>query len=122
MVSPEMYREFVAPHDSTVLNALGGGGIHSCGNIEHQMENYLNLRDLCCIDLGQGLMNNREKLFHLAEKKKAAIIRMEATEEELTTGRILKMFPTGVSLIHRCESFEKAREIKGAYLRVSQAG
>jgi len=47
---------------------------------------------------------------------------MEATEEELLTGRILKMFPTGVSLMHRCESFEKAREIQSAYQRISQAG
>jgi len=119
MVSPEMYREFIAPHDSTVLTALGGGGIHSCGTIEHQIENYLNVKELFCIDLGQGLMNDREKLFRLAKKKKAALVRMEAMEEELISGRILEMFPTGVSLIHRCESFEKAREIQSAYQRAA---
>lgn len=122
MVSAQMYREFIAPHDGRVLRALGGGGIHSCGDIEHQLENYLNVEKLYCIDLGQGLMNNRAELFRLAEEKKAAIIRMEATEEELITGRILEMFPTGVSLVHRCESFEKARKIKSAYLRASRAG
>jgi hypothetical protein len=122
MVSSETYREFIAPHDGDVLTALGGGGIHSCGSIEHQMENYLNVKELFCIDLGQGLMNDRVKLFRLAEKKKAAIIRMEASEEELITGRILKMFPTGVSLLHRCESFAKAVDIQRAYLRTSQAG
>lgn len=122
MVSPEMYRELIAPYDSSVLSALGGGGIHSCGNIEHQFENYLNVKDLFCIDLGQGLLNDREKLFRLAEKKKVAIVRMEATEEELITGRIVKMFPTGVSLIHNCKSFEKAIDIQRAYQRASQAG
>ncbi len=121
MVSPKMYREFIAPHDSAVLTALGGGGIHSCGAIEHQFENYLNVKKLFCIDLGQGLMNDREKLFRLAEKKKVAIIRMEATEEELLTGRILKMFPTGVSLMHCCESFTKAREIQSTYRRATHA-
>ncbi len=119
MISPEIYREFIAPHDSTVLTALGGGGIHSCGTVEHQIDNYLNVKGLLCIDLGQGLMNDRQKLFCLAEKKKAAIVRMEATEEELLTGRVSKMFPTGVNLIHRCESFEKAREIQSAYQKAS---
>jgi hypothetical protein len=122
MVSAEIYREHIAPHDSKVLSALGGGGIHSCGNIDHQMENYLNINELSCIDLGQGLMNDREKLYRMASEKKAAIIRMEATEEELITGRILEMFPTGVSLTHRCEGFEKAREIQHAYLETSRMG
>lgn len=122
MVSPELYWDVIAPHDGTVLTALGGGGIHSCGAIAHQMKNYLNVEGISCIDLGQGLMNDREHLFSLAEKKKTAIIRMEATEEELTTGKIVKMFPTGVNLIHRCESFEKAREIRAAYQKAALKG
>lgn len=120
MISPEMYRDFITPQDSAVLTALGGGGIHSCGNLEHQMANYLNLEQICCVDLGQGLMNDRGKLFRLAKERKTAIIRMEATEEELVTGKILEMFPTGVSLIHRCESFEKAGGIREAYLKAAQ--
>jgi hypothetical protein len=119
MISGNMYRDFVAPHDSAVLTALGGGGIHSCGSIEHQIENYLDLAELLCVDLGQGLMNDRQRLFRLAEQRRTAIIRMEATEEELVTGRILEMFPTGVSLVHRCRSFDKAKELVKDYLRQS---
>jgi hypothetical protein len=119
MVSASMYRDFIAPHDGAILTALEGGGIHSCGTIEHQMENYLDLDGLFCIDLGQGLMNDRQRLFRMAEKKRVAIVRMEATEEELVTGRILEMFPTGVNLVHRCTSFDKAKEIMRDYLRQS---
>lgn len=120
MVSPESYREVIAPHDGAVLSALGGGGIHSCGNIGHQMRNYLDVEGLSCIDLGQGLLNDRAELYRLAAAKQAALVRMEVTEDELTTGRVLEMFPTGVSLVHRCGSFDKAREVLGAYRRAAE--
>ena len=120
MLSPESYREMIAPHDGAVIGALGGGGIHSCGDIGHQMQNYLDVRELSCIDLGQGLLNDREELYRLAETNQVALVRMEATEDELTTGRVLEMFPTGVSLMHRCDSFEKARDILGAYHRAAE--
>jgi uroporphyrinogen-III decarboxylase len=35
MISPEIYREFVRPFDIQVLDAFGGGGIHTCGNHAH---------------------------------------------------------------------------------------
>jgi hypothetical protein len=122
MLSPEFYREAIAPHDGAVIAALGGGGIHSCGNVGHQMRNYLEVGGLCCIDLGQGLMNDRKALYRLAAPRKVALVRMEVTEEELTSGSVLEMFPTGVSLLHRCESFEQARLIRDAYRRAAERG
>lgn len=41
LVSPKMYREFVAPYNSRVFKAFGGGTLHFCGSAEHQLENFL---------------------------------------------------------------------------------
>ncbi|MDP6633902.1 MAG: uroporphyrinogen decarboxylase family protein [Phycisphaerae bacterium] len=46
---PELYREFVAPYNSQVLKAFGGGSIHYCGNANQHIENYLATEGLTCI-------------------------------------------------------------------------
>ncbi|HEY6058555.1 MAG TPA: uroporphyrinogen decarboxylase family protein [Candidatus Limnocylindrales bacterium] len=40
MLSPALYREFVVPYDSRVLQAFGGGTLHYCGNAGHQLGNF----------------------------------------------------------------------------------
>ena len=46
LMSPEMYRRFVVPHNSRILNAFGGGCIHFCGNALHQADNLVNTEGL----------------------------------------------------------------------------
>jgi hypothetical protein len=43
MISAEMYHEFVRPFDIMVLEAFGGGGIHTCGNHAHLFEEFSTL-------------------------------------------------------------------------------
>ena len=38
---PELYREFVVPYNSQLLQAFGGGSIHYCGKANQHIENYL---------------------------------------------------------------------------------
>jgi len=46
---PELYREFVLPYNSQLLQAFGGGSIHYCGNANQHIENYLDTDGLTCI-------------------------------------------------------------------------
>ena len=46
---PELYREFVVPYNSQLLQAFGGGSIHYCGKANQHIENYLATDGLTCI-------------------------------------------------------------------------
>jgi len=117
MVSPRMYRKQLAPHDERVLTELGGGGIHSCGNFMHNVGAMLELPSLCCLDFGQSPLNDVDAIYAQARPRKVALVRVQATAEELRSGEIARRFPTGVSLLHAAPSLEAAREVVAAYMR-----
>lgn len=119
MISPAMYREQVAGHDARVLRALQGGGIHSCGKIEHNAATILSIPDLKTFDLGQPGMNAIDKIYTLANGRKIALARISVPEEELTSGRVMERFPTGISLAHTASSPADARRIMDAYRRAT---
>jgi len=116
MLSAQMYREQIAPHDDRVLRELGGGGLHSCGNLNHIAAEYLNVPAAQCLDLGQPEMNDLDKLYALARPRQIALLRVSVSESELTSGAVLRRFPTGVSLLHNAKSLEDARRVMQAYL------
>ena len=103
MVSAERYREQIAPHDEYVLKALGGGGIHSCGRIEHLVNEFLELPSLRSLDFGQSEMNDVDEIYRKAAKKRIALIRVAVSRDELESGRAAQRFPTGAVLIERRE-------------------
>lgn len=117
MVSPRMYRKQLAPHDARVLRELGGGGIHSCGNFMHNVGAMLELPALQCLDFGQSQLNDVDAIYARARPRRIALVRVQATAEELRDGSIGRRFPTGVSLLHPAPSLEAAREIVAAYMR-----
>ncbi|HOX57594.1 MAG TPA: hypothetical protein P5205_12700 [Candidatus Paceibacterota bacterium] len=116
MLSPRMYREQIAPHDARVLRELGGGGLHSCGNVNLNGVEYLNVPKLQCLDLGQPEMNDLDKLYIQARERRVPLLRVTVQEGELTSGSVLRRFPTGVSLLHPAKSLADARRIMSAYL------
>jgi hypothetical protein len=101
MVSAQRYGEQIAPHDEFVLDALGGGGIHSCGRIEHLVDEFLALPSLRSLDFGQSEMNDVDEIYRKAAERKVALIRVAVEREELESGRAAERFPTGVVLIER---------------------
>ncbi len=119
MMSPEMYDEIVAPHDERVLRELGGGGIHCCGKIERHAENFLRLPSCRCLDLGQSELNDVAAIYKKANENRIPIIRIKATEEELVSGQIINLYPTGVSLICNAISINDARRIMDLYLKTT---
>lgn len=53
MLSPAQYEEFSLPYARKCLAAFGGGWIHSCGDISHQLEFYLQAPEMRCINFGE---------------------------------------------------------------------
>jgi hypothetical protein len=115
MVSPRMYRRQLAPHDERVLAALGGGGIHSCGNFMHNVGAMLELPSLRCLDFGQSQLNDVDAIYAQARERRIALLRVQTTAEELRRGDIGQRFPTGVALLHAAPSLDAARAIVAAY-------
>jgi hypothetical protein len=119
MLSPQMYREQIAPHDERVLRELGGGGLHSCGNINLNGPDYLNVPSTQCLDLGQPGLNDLDKLYAFARERRVPLLRVSVPEHELTSGSVLRRFPTGVSLLHNAPSLDDARRVMHAYLNAA---
>ena len=118
MVSPQMYAEQIGPCDERVMHAVGGGGgLHSCGSIDHVFEHYLEHPSVRSIDYGQSTMNDVDAHYRLASERRVALLRVEAMREELVSGSILTRFPTGVALLYNAASNEDAAEVMRAYGR-----
>lgn len=115
-ISPPMYREQIAPHDERVLREMGGGGLHSCGNVNLNAPEYLALASLQCLDLGQPEKNDLDCLYRLARQRRIPLLRVSVSRAELVSGSILRRFPTGASLLYAAQSPEDAREVFRAYL------
>jgi len=65
-ISSEMYKEFVVPYNSKVLNAFGGGTIHFCGSARHQINNFLETDGLKGIN--NFCMGDFEQIYEMQEK------------------------------------------------------
>lgn len=115
MVSPRMYRKQIAPHDEGVLREMGGGGIHSCGKFMHNVDAMLELPSLQSLDFGQSSFNDVDAIYARAKPRKIALVRVQATEEELRRGDIRRRLPTGAALLHAAPSLAAARDVVAAY-------
>lgn len=115
LMSQAMYLASVAPHDAWVLRQMGGGAIHSCGNVDHLAAALLNLKHNRSLDLGQPLLNDLDRLYPAARDRGIALIRIDANEQDLRSGAARKKFPTGVVFKHDAASLEHAREIYADY-------
>ncbi len=109
MLSPTMYRQQIAPHDERVLRELGGGGIHSCGTVEHLVDEWLGLPSIRSLDLGQPELNDLDTIYAKAAAKQVPLIRLAASEADICSGEAGRCFPTGVVVIHRAKDFQSAR-------------
>lgn len=49
-IDPQLYKEFVVPYNSKIFREFGGGILHYCGTANHQIENFLNTKELLGIN------------------------------------------------------------------------
>lgn len=112
MVSAEMYRQQIAPHDARVLRDCGGGGLHACGCADHLAEEFLALPGVEGIDLGQPELNDVDALYDKARSKRIPLLRMTVSPEEVRSGRFAERFPTGAVLLCRAGGFDEACSLR----------
>ena len=68
---PELYREFVVPYNSQLLQAFGGGSIHYCGNANQHVDNYLATDGLTCIqNLNLDDLDGAARMRHALSERK----------------------------------------------------
>ncbi|QGY44267.1 hypothetical protein GM418_11550 [Maribellus comscasis] len=115
MISSDMYAAQVAPHDEFVLKEMGGGGIHSCGKIDFNLKEIFELPSIQSFDFGQSYLNDVNSAYQLAQNKKIPLLRIRPTQEDLLSGKIQQMYPTGISLVYEAESFEEAKFVSKEY-------
>jgi hypothetical protein len=120
MMSPEMYRSVVAPHDERVLRELGSGGVHSCGKADGHVPAFLELPSVRCLDLGQPELNDVDTLYMQLKRRRIPLARLKVSRDDLATARITERFPTGVSLLYEADSVLDAKETMEAYLRATE--
>ncbi len=53
MLSPEHYVQYSLPYVRQCMQPFGGGWIHSCGNISHQLDAYLGAPEIKGINFGE---------------------------------------------------------------------
>lgn len=51
LISAKMYKEFVVPYNSRILQEFGGGCVHYCGNATHHADNFLNTQGLLALNI-----------------------------------------------------------------------
>jgi hypothetical protein len=116
MVSPDMYRRYVMPHDVHIAEELGGVGIHFCGNGQHLIRTLLDMPGMQCIDFGQADMMDLDTIYAQAAQCKVALARMRVPASELTVAETLSRFPTGVNLVCEPTSVAEAKTFWNNYI------
>jgi len=115
MLSPAMYADVVRPHDARLLNSVGKGAIHFCGNGEHLIDKMVEIPDLLGIDLGQPEMMNVPRIHALCLERKVALTNIQPSRDDLISGKARRDFPTGCVMIYVTRDCEDAREVVRAY-------
>ncbi len=111
LVSPDTYREVVAPTDAELLRRIGTGAIHFCGNGQHLIEPMLEIPALRGLDFGQSRMMDLGPIYEECRRQRVAITNLQPERAELTSGEARRAYPTGVALVYPTTSIEDAREV-----------
>ncbi len=90
-LSPEMYDEFIKPYDQQLLDAFGGGAVHSCGRGDHYVESASSVKGLYAVNLSQPHLNNMETVFSNTVDKGIVLLGLDrkAAESAVKSGRNL---------------------------------
>jgi hypothetical protein len=112
MLSPKTYAEFIRPVNEKVLAALGGAGIHWCGNGDQWRAEVLKTRQLTCIDWGQPYMLDLPAWAATLKEQRLPVSRMEWPLAEFLAYEPTRLFPTGAAFTILLDDFGQADEIR----------
>jgi hypothetical protein len=117
MLSPEMYAEFLRPHDARVLKEIGTGSIHFCGNGQHLIKRMLEIPDLRGFDLGQPNLMDVEAIYASCKECKVAVTNLSPSRDDLISGKAGDDFPTGAAFVYLTKNMADAAEVVQRYKR-----
>lgn len=117
LVSASMYKQQIRPHDERLLNAMGTGSIHFCGNGEHLVDSMLRIEPLGGLDFGQAHMMDIPSVYARCCERGVAITNVQPAREDLVNGRAAEQFPTGAVLVYPATDIADARLVVDAFTR-----
>jgi uroporphyrinogen-III decarboxylase len=90
-LSPEMFDEFIKPHDQRLLSEFGGGAVHFCGRGDHYIDRLTRMEGLYAVNLSQPECNDMERIFRHTVDRGIRLIGLQrlAAENALRRGREL---------------------------------
>jgi len=115
MLSPEMYAEFVQPHDARLLQGVGKGAVHFCGNGQHLIDDLLEVPGLLGVDLGQPELMDVQTIYSTCRERGVVLTNICPSREDLVGGKALRDFPTGCVLAYAADDLADAAEVVNAY-------
>jgi len=115
LLSSQMYARHIRPHDVRLLDAVGGGTIHFCGNGKHLVGAMLSIPGLRGLDFGQPDRMDVETAYCQCREKHVSITNLRPDRNALVDGRARRDFPTGVVFVYQPASLDDARSVLAAY-------
>lgn len=114
LISGKMYANQIGPHDGRLLEAVGGGSIHFCGNGEHLVDAMLDVPGMKGFDFGQPWMMDVPRVYEKTRQARIPYTNQQPPRDDLISGRANRDFPTGVVLTYETDDLEEARNVVSA--------
>lgn len=91
-LSPDVYREFVMPHEHRVLEQFDGGAVHFCGKVDHAIDDLTDTKWLTAVNMSQPELNDMARI-HAATIGRGKVLNCpwnarEVSELELERGYV----------------------------------
>ena len=115
LLSPEMYKKKVRPHDERLLDEAGGGAIHFCGNGEHLIDTLLEIPKMYGLDFGESEKMDIPRIYEKCRKKKTVITPVHVTEKDIEIEKAKQTYPTGAVFLYHATCLTTATEITRRY-------
>jgi hypothetical protein len=108
MLSPQIYAEFIRPTNEKVLEALGTGGLHWCGNGDQWRRELIDTEGLSCVDWGNPEVLNLPQWSAALKQRRLPVSRMGWRASEFLEVAPTRFFPTGAYFTVSVDSLEQA--------------
>lgn len=115
LLSPDLYKSFVKPHIMNILEKIGGGSIHFCGNGQHLISEMLEIPLLKGLDFGDPNYMDISGIYRECSEKHIAITNLTPSRDELTSGKAAGDYPTGVVFVYYTSDINDAKDVLSCY-------
>ena len=115
MISAEMYAEHVRPHDGRLLEAVGGGTLHFCGDGRHLIDAMLETPGMMGFDLGQPWMMDVPEIYAKTMAASVPFANHQPGREDLVSGKARAEYPTGIVLVYESRDMVDAEIVVQGY-------